>query len=210
MSDVERDSTRASLIDILDRVLDKGIVVDAWVRVSVVGVDLITMEARIVVSSIETYVNRADAVARLPTGLTRSLEHQSPNIRQLVRPPKLLHCRESESTEAPADNRIVSAPGTRWALLGSRRWRRLSWIASIRTSVQTTQRTDRLPTGARPALHRGLLRVRCFVGRSRRDQLDQRLVLERQGVDRGRRIGGFRNALTNASGLRGCGTDPDD
>jgi gas vesicle structural protein len=70
MTEVERDSTRASLIDILDRVLDKGIVVDAWVRVSVVGVDLITMEARIVVSSIETYVHRADAVARLPTGLT--------------------------------------------------------------------------------------------------------------------------------------------
>jgi gas vesicle structural protein len=70
MSEVERTSTRTSLIDILDRVLDKGIVVDAWVRVSVVGVDLITMEARIVVSSIETYVNRADAVARLPTGLT--------------------------------------------------------------------------------------------------------------------------------------------
>ena len=70
MTEVQLDSTRASLIDILDRVLDKGIVVDAWVRVSVVGVDLITMEARIVVSSIETYVNRADAVARLPTGLT--------------------------------------------------------------------------------------------------------------------------------------------
>jgi hypothetical protein len=66
MADVQRASTRTSLIDILDRVLDKGIVVDAWVRVSVVGVDLITMEARIVVASIDTYVNRADPIALLP------------------------------------------------------------------------------------------------------------------------------------------------
>ena len=52
------------MIDVLDHVLDKGIVIDAWVRVSLVGIDLITVEARIVVASIETYVNIADAVAQ--------------------------------------------------------------------------------------------------------------------------------------------------
>ncbi len=53
---VERASGGTSLIDVLDRVLDKGIVIDAWVRVSLVGIDLLTVEARVVVASIDTYI----------------------------------------------------------------------------------------------------------------------------------------------------------
>ena len=59
---VERVSGGSSLIDVLDRVLDKGIVIDAWVRISLVGLDLITVEARVVVASIDTYLKYADAV----------------------------------------------------------------------------------------------------------------------------------------------------
>lgn len=59
---VERSPGGTSLIDVLDRVLDKGIVIDAWVRISVVGIDLITVEARIVVASIDTYLKYAEAV----------------------------------------------------------------------------------------------------------------------------------------------------
>jgi hypothetical protein len=59
---VERSSGGSSLIDVLDRVLDKGIVIDAWVRVSLVGIDLITVEARVVVASIETYLKYSEAV----------------------------------------------------------------------------------------------------------------------------------------------------
>jgi len=59
---VERHSGGTSLIDVLDRVLDKGIVIDAWVRISLVGIDLITVEARIVVASIDTYLRYAEAV----------------------------------------------------------------------------------------------------------------------------------------------------
>jgi hypothetical protein len=59
---VERSPSGSSLIDILDRVLDKGIVIDAWVRVSLVGIDLVTVEARIVVASIETYLKYSEAV----------------------------------------------------------------------------------------------------------------------------------------------------
>jgi hypothetical protein len=51
---VERTSGGSNLIEVLDRVLDKGIVIDAWVRVSMVGIDLIAVHARIVVASIET------------------------------------------------------------------------------------------------------------------------------------------------------------
>src|SRR5262245_62358483 len=60
---VERAPGGTSLIDVLDRVLDKGIVIDAWVRVSVVGIDLITVEARVVVASIDTYLKYSEAVA---------------------------------------------------------------------------------------------------------------------------------------------------
>ena len=60
---VERDSATSSLIDVLDRVLDKGIVIDAWVRLSVIGIDLITLEARVIVASFETYLKYADEFA---------------------------------------------------------------------------------------------------------------------------------------------------
>jgi hypothetical protein len=62
---VERTSGATSLIDVLDRVLDKGIVIDAWVRVSLVGIDLITVEARVVVASIDTYLKYSEAVGQM-------------------------------------------------------------------------------------------------------------------------------------------------
>jgi gas vesicle structural protein len=63
---VERSTGGTSLIDVLDRVLDKGIVIDAWVRVSLVGIDLITVEARVVVASIDTYIKYSEAVSAVP------------------------------------------------------------------------------------------------------------------------------------------------
>jgi hypothetical protein len=59
---VERAPGGSSLIDVLDRVLDKGIVIDAYVRVSLVGIDLVTVEARVVVASIDTYLKYSEAV----------------------------------------------------------------------------------------------------------------------------------------------------
>lgn len=59
---VERAPGGSSLIDVLDRVLDKGIVIDAYVRVSLVGIDLVTVEARVVVASIDTYIKYSEAV----------------------------------------------------------------------------------------------------------------------------------------------------
>lgn len=57
---IERVSGGSSLIDVLDRVLDKGIVIDAWVRISLVGIDLISEHARVVVASSETYLKYAE------------------------------------------------------------------------------------------------------------------------------------------------------
>jgi gas vesicle protein GvpA/GvpJ/GvpM family len=74
MPELQRAATSTSIIDVLDHILDKGIVIDAWVRVSVVGIDLVTVEARVVVASIDTYMSRADAL------------HMSPGLTTLDRP----------------------------------------------------------------------------------------------------------------------------
>ena len=71
---VERTTGGTSLIDVLDRVLDKGIVIDAWVRVSLVGIDLITVEARVVVASIDTYLRYSEAVGQVAPVARPALE----------------------------------------------------------------------------------------------------------------------------------------
>jgi hypothetical protein len=52
----------ASLAELLNVILDKGIVIDAWVRLSVIGIEILTLEARIVVASVETYLRYAEAI----------------------------------------------------------------------------------------------------------------------------------------------------
>lgn len=63
----ERTPAGTSLVDVLDRVLDKGIVIDAYVRVTLVGIDLIGVEARIVVASVETYLKYSDQMGLMGT-----------------------------------------------------------------------------------------------------------------------------------------------
>jgi len=72
------DLARGNLLDVLDRVLDKGIVIDGWGRVAVAGIDLIEIDAWVVVASIHTYLNYAESLGlspRLPTSapLTEAL-----------------------------------------------------------------------------------------------------------------------------------------
>ena len=55
----------SSLADVLDTILDKGLVIDAYVRVSLVGIELLTIDARVVVASVDTYLRFAEAVNRL-------------------------------------------------------------------------------------------------------------------------------------------------
>jgi hypothetical protein len=59
-----------ALLDVLDRVLDKGIVIDAWARISVVGIDLLGMKMNVVVASIETYLLYAEALGLTPKKAT--------------------------------------------------------------------------------------------------------------------------------------------
>ncbi len=59
---IEKMNASSSLAEVVDRILDKGIVVDAWVRVSLVGIELLSIEARIVVAGVDTYLKYAEAV----------------------------------------------------------------------------------------------------------------------------------------------------
>ncbi len=71
---VERSPGGTSLIDVLDRVLDKGIVIDAWERVSLVGIDLVTVDARIVVASMATYLKYSEVIGTTaPTSRAQEL-----------------------------------------------------------------------------------------------------------------------------------------
>jgi hypothetical protein len=59
---VEKTLAGAGLAEVLDRILDKGIVIDVWARVSLVGMEFLGIEARIVVASVETFLKYAEAV----------------------------------------------------------------------------------------------------------------------------------------------------
>src|SRR2546421_9209394 len=62
---LQRAPSPSGLADVLDVILDKGLVIDAYVRVSVIGIEVLTIDARIVVASVDTYLHFAEAVNRL-------------------------------------------------------------------------------------------------------------------------------------------------
>jgi len=59
---VEKAMASNTLVEVIDRILDKGVVIDAWVRVSLVGIEILTLEARVTVASVETFLKYAEAV----------------------------------------------------------------------------------------------------------------------------------------------------
>eukprot|EP00130_Batrachochytrium_dendrobatidis_P008441 XP_006683316.1 hypothetical protein BATDEDRAFT_93081 [Batrachochytrium dendrobatidis JAM81] len=62
---IQKSTDSSSLAEVIDRILDKGIVIDAFARVSVVGIELITIEARVVIASVDTWLRYAEAVGLL-------------------------------------------------------------------------------------------------------------------------------------------------
>jgi len=64
---VERAYGGTSLVDVVDRILDKGLVIDLWARVSLVGIELLSVEARVVVASVDTYLRYAEAIGLTST-----------------------------------------------------------------------------------------------------------------------------------------------
>ncbi len=64
---VEKAIGSSSLVEVIDRILDKGVVIDAWVRVSLVGIEILAIETRVVVASVETYLKYAEAIGLTAT-----------------------------------------------------------------------------------------------------------------------------------------------
>jgi len=62
---MKKSTDASSLAEVIDRILDKGIVIDAWARVSLVGIELLAVEARVVIASVETWLRYAEAVGLL-------------------------------------------------------------------------------------------------------------------------------------------------
>ena len=62
MANIQKSTDSSSLAEVIDRILEKGIVVDAWVRVSLVGIELLAIEARVVIASVQTYLTYAEAI----------------------------------------------------------------------------------------------------------------------------------------------------
>ena len=67
---LQRAPSPSGLADVLDVILDKGLVIDAYVRVSVIGIEVLTIDARIVIASVDTYLRFAEAVNRLDLAQT--------------------------------------------------------------------------------------------------------------------------------------------
>src|SRR3954451_19847363 len=62
---LQRAPSASGLADVVELILDKGLVIDAYVRVSVIGIEVVTIDARIVIASVDTYLRFAEAVNRL-------------------------------------------------------------------------------------------------------------------------------------------------
>ena len=62
---LQRAPSPSGLADVVELILDKGLVIDAYVRIAVIGIELITIDARIVIASVDTYLRFAEAVNRL-------------------------------------------------------------------------------------------------------------------------------------------------
>ena len=68
---LQRAPSPSGLADVVDLILDKGLVIDVYVRIAVIGIELITIDARVVIASVDTYLRFAEAVNRLDVILGR-------------------------------------------------------------------------------------------------------------------------------------------
>lgn len=59
---IEKSVASSSLVEVVDRILDKGVVIDAWARISLVGIELVAIEARVVIAGVDTYLKYAEAI----------------------------------------------------------------------------------------------------------------------------------------------------
>src|SRR5918996_2336634 len=101
---LQRAPSPSGLADVLEVILDKGLVIDAYVRVSVIGIEVLTIDARIVIASVDTYLRFAEAVNRL------DLAQQSEGLPEMI----------GEATESGAARKTKGAiEGAREKITGN-------------------------------------------------------------------------------------------
>jgi gas vesicle structural protein len=71
-SHLTRTPRPSNLAEVLDLILDKGLVIDAYIRVSAIGIEVLTVDLRVVVASVDTYLRFAEAVNRLDLEATEN------------------------------------------------------------------------------------------------------------------------------------------
>src|SRR5438270_13490969 len=76
MATVQTSMASSSLAEVVDRILDRGIVVDLWAKVSLVGIELLSIEARVVIASVETYLKYAEAIGLTSTAAQPAAQPQ--------------------------------------------------------------------------------------------------------------------------------------
>ena len=67
MASIQKSTDTSSLAEVVDRILEKGVVIDAFAKVSLVGIELLAVEARVVIASVETYLKYAEAIGLTDT-----------------------------------------------------------------------------------------------------------------------------------------------
>ena len=101
---LQRAPSPSGLADVLNVILDKGIVIDAFVRISVIGIELVTIDARIVIASVDTYLRFAEAVNRLD--LTETAVAGHPGASRRSRPKEVT---EHKIGQARGEGRLGAA-----------------------------------------------------------------------------------------------------
>jgi len=109
---LQRAPSPNGLVDVVDLILDKGLVIDAYVRVAVIGIELITIDARIVIASVDTYLRFAETVNRLD--LTETEMAGLPELRETGAKEVAEH-----KIEDVEDDLTPSRPGLKTAAKGA-------------------------------------------------------------------------------------------
>jgi hypothetical protein len=113
---LQRAPSPSGLADVVDLILDKGLVIDAYVRIAVIGIELITIDARIVIASVDTYLRFAEAVNRLDLNETElgGLPELTGELTETVAEKKT-----EGAIEGAADKVTPDSPAMRTALKGA-------------------------------------------------------------------------------------------
>jgi hypothetical protein len=132
---LQRAPSPSGLADVVELILDKGLVIDAYVRVAVIGIELVTIDARIVIASVDTYLRFAEAVNRLD--LTETELQGLPELREVAAKEVTKHKVEDVEDELTPDR-----PALRTAAKGAAAAAALGAAAALAREIASRNGAD--------------------------------------------------------------------